>query len=122
MQVGAGQRERERERILSRLCTVSALTVQSLMRGSNPQSCEIMTGAEIKRLMLNRLSHVDAPLMFDFNVSLYGFLWICHAWNSLNYLKVNVSHFFVCVKFTKFSVIISLSTFFSLTLFSSLRL
>ena len=54
---GGTERERERERIPSRLSTVS----MEAMVGLELMNCEIMTGAEIKSRMLNRLSHPGAP-------------------------------------------------------------
>ena len=53
---GEGQRERGRERILSRLCAVSAeLDVRLELMNR-----EIMTWAKTKRQMLNQLSHPGA--------------------------------------------------------------
>ena len=51
------EKEGERERIPSRLCTVSAEPDVGL----NPTNQEIMTQAEIKSPLLNRLSHEGAP-------------------------------------------------------------
>ena len=55
-QVGKGQRERQR--IPSRLCTVSPESNAVL----DLTNCEIMTWAENKSPMLNQLSHPDTPL------------------------------------------------------------
>ena len=52
-----GQRERERKRISSRLCTVS--TEPDV--GLELTNCKIMTSAEIKSQMLNWLTHPGAP-------------------------------------------------------------
>ena len=52
------ERERERERILSRLCAVST----EPGAGLKLTKCEIMTSVEINSQMLNRLSHPGAPL------------------------------------------------------------
>ena len=46
---GGAERERGRERIPSRLCTVSTETDV----GFDPTNCEIMTWAKIKSQMLN---------------------------------------------------------------------
>lgn len=58
MQAGEGQRERERERIPSRLRTAS------IEPGSGLEltNCEILTWAAIKSWTLNQLSHPDTPL------------------------------------------------------------
>ena len=47
--MGEGQRERERERISSTLCTVST----EPDTGLKLTNCEIMTQAKIRRLTLN---------------------------------------------------------------------
>ena len=52
-----GQRERGRERIPGRLCAVSA----EPNAGLELMNCEIMTWAETKSQMLNRLSHPGTP-------------------------------------------------------------
>ena len=57
MRVGKGQRESEKERIPSRLCTIGAEPDVGLEL-MNP---EIMTWAETKRRLLNGLSHPVAP-------------------------------------------------------------
>ena len=54
------QRERGRERIPSRLCTVSTESDVGL----ELTNCEIMTLAETKSLMLNEVSHHGAPRLF----------------------------------------------------------
>ena len=53
------EREGQRERIPSRLLAVSA---QSPTRDLKPQTREIVTWAEIKRWMLNQLSHPGTPI------------------------------------------------------------
>ena len=50
-------REGERERIPSRIHTVST----EPDAGVNPTNCEITTGTKIKSQMLNRLSHSSTP-------------------------------------------------------------
>ena len=67
-QVGEEQRERERkrERIPSRLRTASAEPVVELKL----RNCEIMTWAETKSRLLNRLSHPGAPV-FNFFKNTY---------------------------------------------------
>ena len=59
---GASRRETEREgeRILSRLCAVSAEPDMAL----DLTNRVIMTSAEIKSQTLNRLSHPGAPNLF----------------------------------------------------------
>ena len=54
---GEGHREKEGERIPSRLCTISA----EPDTGLELMNREIVTSAEIKRQVLNRLSHPGAP-------------------------------------------------------------
>ena len=56
-QTREGQRERERERIPSRLHIVSTEPYM----GFRLMNREIMTQAEIRSQMLKRLSHPDAP-------------------------------------------------------------
>ena len=56
-------RERGRERIPSMLCTDRA----EPDGGLKPTSCGIMTWAEIRSQMLNRLSHPDATTYCSFN-------------------------------------------------------
>ena len=60
--VGEGQREREGDKILSRLHTVSAEPDSGL----EPTNREILTRAEIKSRTLNRLSHPGAPTIKSF--------------------------------------------------------
>ena len=56
-------RKRDRDRIPSRLCTVSTEPDVELELTNR----EIMTSAEIKSQMLNRLSHPGAPTLKDDN-------------------------------------------------------
>ena len=58
--VGEGQEERERERILSRLSTVSVEPDTGLELGNH----EIMTRAEIKRWTLNRVTQTHPDNYF----------------------------------------------------------
>ena len=78
-------RERQRERISSRLCSVSA----EPDLGLNPTNFEIITWAEIKSWMFNQLSHPGAPTLF-LNVSFFFF-----------YLSEFILHF-VCLLFCLF--------------------
>ena len=55
---GGAESEGERERIPSRLHTVS----MEPDTGLDLMNCETMTCAEIKSWMLNQLSHTDAPI------------------------------------------------------------
>ena len=57
---GGRGRERRKERIPSRLCTVSM--------GLKLTNCEITTWAKIKCWMLNRLNHAGAPDFFFFYI------------------------------------------------------
>ena len=57
IRVGKGQRERERENILSRLHTVSTKPDAGL----EPTNHEIMTRAKIKSQTLHQLSQPGAP-------------------------------------------------------------
>ena len=59
------ERERETQRIPSRLCTVSA----EPNVGLHLTNCEIMTGSEIKSQSFNRLSHPGAPVVAYFKWS-----------------------------------------------------
>ena len=61
---GEGQRERERERIFSRLHTVSREPNVGLKLTNH----KIMTQAEIKSWMFNRLSHPGAPMTLTLKV------------------------------------------------------
>ena len=60
-------RERERERESQ---AGSALSSQSPVWGSNSQTHDIMTWAEIKSQTFNRLSHPGAPMSFTWNQKL----------------------------------------------------
>ena len=61
------KRDGGREKILSRLCAISA----ELLVGLDSSNHEIMTGAEIKSWMFNQLSHPGAlrSIILDNNVS-----------------------------------------------------
>ena len=61
VQVSEGQREREEDRGFQ---AGSLLPAQNPMWGLNSQNREIMTGAEIKSQMFNRLSHPGTPQVF----------------------------------------------------------
>ena len=55
-----GQRERERERILSRPHAVGL----GPDMGLDPTNCETISWAEVKSLMLNQLRHPEAPKIY----------------------------------------------------------
>ena len=72
--VGEGKRERGRERIPSRLCTVSTEPTVGL----EPTNHEIMTSAEIKSQTLNHMSHPGAPVGSVLNYKVH--LKSIHMW------------------------------------------
>ena len=70
---GEDQRDRERERIPSRVCAISPKSDM----GIDPMNCKIMTWAEIESRMLNWLSHPGTPKKQHFkSVGKDSFWWV----------------------------------------------
>ena len=80
-----GQKDGWRERIPGRLFAV----ITEPDAGFSLTNWKIMTWAQIKSQMLNRLSHPDAPLLKSFKVLFYIFRFSppeCMFWKDIRYL------------------------------------